>query len=154
MEAWKVKASAPRQVLTTLAMLPVLLMLSACSFGTPSPTPSPPPTSGALLTPQCGPVPQSSATANPTFAKSLQNLDQHGIWSITWNSPPSEYDLTRFVPNPAGLDPKLKTWKMPIWVAPGAAGTVSIISPKNARLFVTTWDCWDSLSAAMVNSGK
>lgn len=73
---------------------------------------------------------------------------------MTWDRPPSADDITRPVGIPSGMDPGVKVWKTAIMVNPGVSGTVSIRSPKTARIFVTTWDQWDHLSARQIQLGS
>ncbi|GAA3750646.1 hypothetical protein GCM10022239_27340 [Leifsonia bigeumensis] len=74
-------------------------------------------------------------------------LDTDGLWSWTWDNPPTADDLTRPVAVPAGFDPNRRIWLTSIQLAPGVSGEVSILSPRDARLFVSTWDRWGSLTA-------
>jgi hypothetical protein len=105
------------------------------------------------MTPKCS-TPEPNPSTDAASGGLINNLDEHGIWSYAWDHPPDEKDLTKSVPTPPGFDTKLRLWKTPIWVAPGVNGTVSIISPNSAHLFVTTWDRWNDLSATQLKSGE
>ncbi|MET4783736.1 hypothetical protein [Glaciihabitans sp. UYNi722] len=122
----------------------VVAALTGC-IGAPSPAPSP------WRTPGCSTAaPTASAEALP--AELTTKLVKYGIWSQTWNDPPTKGDLAHPAEVPAGVDPTLKIWKSPILVAPGITGTVSIVSPSSARLFVTTWAKWEHLNGPEITA--
>jgi hypothetical protein len=81
-------------------------------------------------------------------------LDTYGLWSWTWENPPTAHDLARPAPVPVGFDPNRRIWLTSILLAPGVSGNVSILSPKDARLFVSTWDRWGMLTASELTLGS
>jgi len=80
----------------------------------------------------------------------ISQLDGVGLGSETWSQPPTADDLERQVGLPPGVDPALKPWKSPIFLAPHTTGTVSVVSPASARLFATTWAHWRELKGSEI----
>lgn len=98
--------------------------------------------------PACGP-----ADMQEHPQELLDRLDTYGLWSPTWDSPPTAENLTRPAPVPFGFDPDRKIWLTSILLAPGVSGRVSIVKPQSAQLFVSTWDRWGSLTAPELQFG-
>lgn len=81
-------------------------------------------------------------------------LDDYGLWSPTWADPPSAAQLQHPAPVPPGFDPRRKVWGTSIQLAPGVNGRVSIVTPQDARLFVSpNWDRMGSLTALELQLG-
>lgn len=71
-------------------------------------------------------------------------LEEAGIWSPIWNDPPGA-DALRFLgAAPPGVDPETLIWKQALYVDEGATGSVSIVSPSDVRLLVTTMEEWSA----------
>lgn len=81
-------------------------------------------------------------------------LDTYGLWSPTWDSPPGAGDLDHPAPLPFGFDPDRRVWLASILLAPGVDARVSIVKPRDARLFVASnWDRMGSLTALELQLG-
>lgn len=105
------------------------LVLSGCTAPAPKPMP------------ECRDVAEAGDAGQP-------ELQDYGLWSQTWDSPPGAGNLDRPAPLPFGFDPERKVWLTSIMLAPGVNGRVSIVTPRNARLFVASnWDRMGSLTA-------
>ena len=75
-------------------------------------------------------------------------LETYGLWSQTWDSPPGAGDLDHSAPVPFGFDPERRVWLTSILLAPGVNGRVSIVKPRDARVFVSSnWGRMGSLTA-------
>lgn len=137
-EAGRASGAVPAIVATALAAL-CALVVTGCTL--PGPEPGP----------RCG----DPADAPILAQGSLQErLDTYGLWSSTWDSPPTAANLGRPAPLPPGFDPHRKIWLTSILLAPGVSGRVSILTPGDARLFVaSSWDRMGSLTALDLQLG-
>lgn len=122
--------------------MPLVLLAAVILTGCSSP-PTPEPRS--LKDPSCA-SPAEAKQANTLTAELTKQLDGIGMWSQTWSDPPTAEQLSHPAAVPAGVDPSRILSKMPIFLAPGVDGTVSILAPASARLFATTWAGWKNLS--------
>jgi hypothetical protein len=128
----------PRQAGGLTLVLLSAAILTGCSS---SPTPEP----RSLKDPGCA-SPAETQQANTLTAELTKQLDGVGMWSQTWSDPPIAAQLSHPAALPAGVDPSTILSKMPIFLAPGVDGTVSILAPASARPFATTWPRWKNLS--------
>ena len=81
-------------------------------------------------------------------------LETYGLWSQTWDSPPGAGDLDHPAPVPFGFDPERRVWLTSILLAPGVNGRVSIVKPRDARVFVSSnWGRMGSLTALELQLG-
>jgi hypothetical protein len=122
----------------------VASVLTACVLalaGCAPPAPEPAPICGHRLDP-----------GDPVQQRLQDRLDEYGLWSHTWDDPPTADDLKRPAPVPFGFDPDRKVYLTSILLAPGVSGRVSIVKPRDAQLFVSTWDRWGSLNAIELQS--
>jgi hypothetical protein len=110
-----------------------VLALAGCAPPAPEPAPD------------CGDRPD---LGDPVQQRLQDRLDEYGLWSQTWDDPPTADDLKRPAPVPFGFDPDRKVYLTSILLAPGVSGRVSIVKPRDAQLFVaSSWDRMGSLTA-------
>lgn len=84
-----------------------------------------------------------------TFTPELRHrIQQYGLWSQTWANPPGASQLKFPAPVPPGFDPGKRIWITTILLAPGVSGTVTILKPRDAKLYVvSTWERMNPLNA-------